>query len=143
MYESHIINLNCLTKTSLTIFALINLKRIENCYLLCQLQGIYLMKLVFIPHQFSLMGYFKFFFKRKVNFLVFFPISLFIILGAIYIYGTRIWYNPRAWLEEVQQKDVFLLISKSIGRFLLNLINLLPFIVSFYIACVVGYHIIQ
>lgn len=85
------------------------------------------------------MGYFRFFFKRKVNYLVIFPISLIIILGVIYIYGTRIWYDPGSWLEDVQQKDIFNLSSISLAMFIMNLISFLPYIVAFYLACAFGY----
>ncbi|MHA1984225.1 MAG: hypothetical protein ACW967_07710, partial [Candidatus Hodarchaeales archaeon] len=98
-----------------------------------------MVQVLLIPHRFSIMGYFRFFFKRKVNYLLIFPLSFLIILGLIYIYGTSIWYDPGGWWNDLQQLDFLETVLVSLEAFIRNIYIFSPYIIAFYSATAIGY----
>ncbi|MHA1989862.1 MAG: RING finger protein [Candidatus Hodarchaeales archaeon] len=98
-----------------------------------------MIRVLFIPHRFSIMGYFRFFFKRKVNYMLIFLLSLLIILGLIYIYGTSVWYDPGGWWNDLQQLDFLSVVLDSLETFIRNIYNFFPYIIAFYSTTAIGY----
>ena len=97
------------------------------------------MQVFFVPHQLSILGYNRFFLRKKLRYKLAFVASTLIVLFGIYLAGTEFINDPIGWLNNLSSSDLLLRFFGSLRIFYLNLLTATPLLIFGYTGIVIGW----